>query len=182
MYNIAYILTGEWLEYSVNVSATGKYDMEFRVAKDGTGGLFHVEIDGVNVTGSVTVPNTGGWQTWQTVKVPNINLTKGAHIMKVVFDSDYMNFNYVEIKDTITGVDDYQLSQIQLYPNPFTSEGLQIEGIGNFEYKILDVNGNTLENGKVENNKVIGKQLNSGVYFLSIENQQNTGIYKVIKY
>jgi GH35 family endo-1,4-beta-xylanase len=181
MYNIGYTLTGEWLEYSVNVSATGKYDMEFRVAKDGTGGLFHVEMDGVNVTGSITVPNTGGWQVWQTVKVPNINLTKGAHIMKVVFDSDYMNFNYVEIKDTITGIDDNQLSQIQLYPNPFTSEGLQIELEGNFEYKISDVNGNMLEKGEVKDNELVGQDLSSGIYFITIEQAMFKKVYKLVK-
>jgi poly(3-hydroxybutyrate) depolymerase len=181
MYNVAYILKDEWLEYSVNVSMTRKYDMEFRVAKDGTGGLFHVEIDGINVTGSVTVPNTGGWQVWETIKVPNISLTAGAHIMKIVFDSDYMNFNYVEIKDTITGVDDNQLLQIQLYPNPFTSQGLQIEGAENFDYKILDINGNTLEKGRVDNTKVIGQSLGTGVYFLTIENQQNSSVFKVVK-
>jgi hypothetical protein len=181
-FNIAYILNGEWLSYSVNVSATGKYDMEFRVAKDGTGGLFHVEIDGVNVSGPITVPNSGGWQVWETIKVPNINLTSGAHIMRIAFDSDYMNFNYLEVKPIVTGIDDNQLSQIQLYPNPFTAEGLRIEGVGTFEYKILDVNGNILEKGQVDESKVVGQHLGSGVYFLSIEGQQNNEVFKVIKY
>jgi hypothetical protein len=102
--------------------------------------------------------------------------------MKVVFDSDYMNFNYVEIKDTITGIDDNQLSQIQLYPNPFTSEGLQIDVAGSFDYKILDVNGNTLEKGQIENSKVIGQSLGSGVYFLSIENHHTSETFKVVKF
>jgi Carbohydrate esterase, sialic acid-specific acetylesterase/Carbohydrate binding module (family 6)/Bacterial Ig domain len=178
MYNIAYTLAGEWLEYSVNVASNGKYDMEFRVAKDGTGGLFHVEIDGVDVTGSVTVPNTGGWQVWEIVEVKNISMTSGLHILKVAFDSDYTNFNYMNFKTVITGVESNESSGIQLYPNPFTTEGLHIEGVGSFEYKITDVNGHLLEIGTTADSKVIGQVLGTGVYFLNIDNQT----FKVLKY
>jgi hypothetical protein len=156
--------------------------MEFRVAKDGTGGLFHVEIDGVNVTGSVTVPNSGGWQVWETIKVPSISLTAGVHIMKIVFDSDYMNFNYLEIKDTITGIEDNQFAQIQLYPNPFTAEGLHIDGVENADYKILDLSGNILEKGQVKESKIVGQNLSSGVYFLSLENQNHIKTFKIVKF
>jgi hypothetical protein len=181
-YNVAYILKGEWLEYSVNVSLTRKYDMEFRVAKDGTGGLFHVEIDGVDVTGPITVPNSGGWQVWETIKVSNISLAAGTHIMRIAFDSDYMNFNYVEIKDTITGVEDNQGSMIQLYPNPFTADGLHIDGLENADYKILDLSGDILEKGQVQERKIVGQNLSSGVYFLSLENQNHIKTFKIVKF
>jgi hypothetical protein len=41
----------------------------------------------VNVSGPMTVPNTGGWQTWQTVARTGIPLTAGPHLMRVVFDT-----------------------------------------------------------------------------------------------
>jgi len=30
-------------------------------------GTLRVEVDGVDVTGTLVVPNTGGWQAWQTI-------------------------------------------------------------------------------------------------------------------
>jgi len=48
----------------------------------------HVEVDGVNVTGTIAVPNTGSWNTWQTIAVSGISLTAGQHIVKVSFDTN----------------------------------------------------------------------------------------------
>src|SRR5690606_17470561 len=100
-YNISYILQDEWLEYSVEVQATGTYDLDVRVASDGAGKTFHIEIDGADVTGPITVPNTGGFQTWATVNVPGISLTEGDHQMRIVFDASYFNLNYVAFNEII---------------------------------------------------------------------------------
>src|SRR2546427_1811900 len=59
--------TGEWLNYTVNVQTATNYDIELRVASAFTNSAFHVEIDGVDVTGRVSVPNTGGWSSFQWV-------------------------------------------------------------------------------------------------------------------
>ena len=48
----------------------------------------HVEVDGNNVTGTVNVPNTGSWNTWQTITVSGINLTAGSHVVRVSFDTN----------------------------------------------------------------------------------------------
>ncbi len=91
-YDVGYIRQGEWLGYTVNVAQTGAYSFGFRVASAVSGGKLHVEfVDAKNVvsnvTGSVTVPNTGGWTTWQTANVNNVNLTAGQYFMKIVFDA-----------------------------------------------------------------------------------------------
>src|SRR2546430_16500852 len=77
-------MVGEWLNYSVNVSSTGKYALDARVASSGQGGTFHVEFGGKDVTGPLTIPNTGGWQTWTTVSTP-VALSAGPQIMRLVF-------------------------------------------------------------------------------------------------
>src|SRR5262249_25313036 len=87
-FNVGWIQPGEWLKYTVNVTAAGAYDLALRVSNPGAGGKLHVEIDGVDVTGSLTVPNTGDWQTWTTITKTGINLTAGQHVVKVSFDSN----------------------------------------------------------------------------------------------
>jgi hypothetical protein len=85
-YSIGYVTAGEWLAYSIAVNTTGTYTLQARVASFSGGGLFHVEIDGIDVTGSLAIPNTGGWQTWLTVTRPAVPLTAGPHLMRIVFD------------------------------------------------------------------------------------------------
>jgi len=101
-YDVGWIFASEWLKYTVNVTTAGTYDLEARVASSGNGGTFHIEINGANVTGAMTVPNTGGWQTWTTIKKTGVSLSAGTQVWKVVFDTNgpsgaVGNFNYLKI-------------------------------------------------------------------------------------
>lgn len=96
-YAVGWIMqTGEWLEYTVNVSSAGSYAFLARVATIYSGKKFHVEIDGVNVTGTLAVPTTAtAWDTtWGSVTKSGINLTAGTHTMRVVADTDLFDMNY----------------------------------------------------------------------------------------
>ncbi|MCR6638791.1 MAG: family 43 glycosylhydrolase [Sporocytophaga sp.] len=180
-FNIGYILKGEWLEYSVNVTETGIYDLNFRVAADGTGKTFHVEMDGVDITGVVSVPNTGGWQIWETVAVPGIQLTNGQHVMRIVFDSDYMNLNWVEFKnEIITDLEQEYNSPALLFPNPF-QEVLQITCDEKTEYQILDLTGRELESGTLYSNAIVGKSLPKGQYLLKLTSEKGMKAAKILK-
>src|SRR5207248_42692 len=84
---VGWTRAGEWLNYTVNVAATGTYTFETRLANVGTGATFHVEVDGSDRTGPITVPDTTGWQVWQTVTTGGIQLTAGPRAIRVVFDT-----------------------------------------------------------------------------------------------
>lgn len=99
-FNVGWISPGEWLSYSVNVAKAGSYVLETRLAAPAAGGSFHIEFGTTNVTGAVSVPATGGWQTWQTVSKV-VSLSAGAQKMKVVFDAagaaGLANLNWIKI-------------------------------------------------------------------------------------
>ena len=61
-FNLGSTKAGEWLTYTVHSSKAANHDMEFRVASAGQGGAFRVEVNGVDMTGPITVNDTGGWQ------------------------------------------------------------------------------------------------------------------------
>src|SRR5205814_8952423 len=61
-YNVGWIDTGEWLEYTVSVASAGTYNINMRVASCCSGGSFHIEMNNVNVTGTQSFASTGGWQ------------------------------------------------------------------------------------------------------------------------
>ncbi len=100
-YDVGWTTAGEWLNFTVNVATSGTYSIQTRVACNGAGGTFHFNVDGVSATSEVTVPNTGGWQTWTTVST-NINLTAGQHVVQLFMDSvgasgSVGNFNWFEV-------------------------------------------------------------------------------------
>jgi hypothetical protein len=83
-YNVGWMAVGEWLKYTVNVASAGTYDLEFRVAANGSGGTFRLESDGVDKTGPLTIPNTGGWQNWTTVRHTGVSLSAGQQVLRFV--------------------------------------------------------------------------------------------------
>ncbi len=92
-YNNGYLImlqAGEWLKYAIDVSATGTYALEVRTAwGEVTGGTFHIEIDGVDKTGPIQIPNSAWALT--TIYGPNLALTAGRHTMRVVADTNAPN-------------------------------------------------------------------------------------------
>lgn len=97
-YNVGWIIAGEWLEYTVNVATAGTYTADIRVST-ATGGSFHIEFGGVDKTGILTVPNTGGWQNWQSVTRTGMSLSAGVQIMRIYMDGADFNINRI----TFTG-------------------------------------------------------------------------------
>lgn len=102
-YKVKTAVAGEWLLYTVNVSSAGTYTLDARVSSSGGGGTFHIEANGQNVTGAMTVPNTGGWESWQTVSKSGVALTAGTQVLKVVMDSTGTsgltgNFNWFRVQ------------------------------------------------------------------------------------
>jgi hypothetical protein len=102
-YNVGWIKPGEWLKYSVRVAETRSYTLSARVASNGPGGTFHVEVDGVNVSGPLTIPDTGGHQNWVTIAKAGIGLTAGARSVRLVFDASsatgaFGNVNYLRLE------------------------------------------------------------------------------------
>ena len=87
-YNLKSVRASEWLIYSVDIASAGTYSVAFRVASSGGGGTVHITVDGVNVTGAVVLPNTGGWDTWTTVTKTGVALPAGAHQLKLVIDAN----------------------------------------------------------------------------------------------
>jgi hypothetical protein len=90
--NIFNIVAGEWLGYRLNARRTGLYKFEFRVASPEGKGAFHVEVDGVDKTGKITIPRTQDYQRWTTVYLPEpIQLNGGVHLFKICMDEPGFN-------------------------------------------------------------------------------------------
>jgi len=87
-HGIGWTRAGEWLVYTVEANAPGPYTVEIPVASAKAGGRFHIEFDGIDATGPITVPDTGGWGKLQTIRVDGVRVPAGRSAMKVVMDAN----------------------------------------------------------------------------------------------
>lgn len=84
-YNVGWIRAGEYLDYTVNVATAGRVPLQLRVASPFAGGTLGVSVDGVDATGALAFPNTGGFQNWTTLVTSGIDLTAGTHVLRITF-------------------------------------------------------------------------------------------------
>jgi hypothetical protein len=97
-YIVGWTEAGEWIEYTVDVSETGNYRLEMRVGSAENGGSCHLEVDGVDLTGPIACPNTGSWDSYQSVAEEAIELEAGTQVVRLVFDGSAMDVNYLQFE------------------------------------------------------------------------------------
>jgi len=124
-YNIGWIEDGEWVNYTVEIVYTGKYNIGFRVASTSNNGRMQLILDNKVVINSVEISNTGGWYNWQTITVEDLNLPKGTHTLRVNFIKGGFNLQRM----IFTTVDNSLIEKItsylyigKNYPNPFNDQ------------------------------------------------------------
>ena len=104
-YCLGWVNPGEWLNYTVNVATTTTYSVDLRVATGSAGGTVHLNVDGVNRSGPITIAYTGGWQSWTTVTATGILIPAGRHKIQLVIDSAAQpgwgvgDFNWMRFRD-----------------------------------------------------------------------------------
>lgn len=80
-YQVGWTEDGEWMNYTVDVKQTGFYTAATLVGTPNNDKKFHIEFDGVDVSGIVTIPNTSDYHKRQYV-LSSVYLTKGIHVMR----------------------------------------------------------------------------------------------------
>ncbi len=106
-YDVGWLNNGEWLEYTVNVpDPEAIYSISVRAASPSGGGQLRLRLNGA-VLGTVQIPNTGGWQNWQTVTMPQVPLAGGIgsqalrlEVLNAGFNINWISLNRAQICGT----------------------------------------------------------------------------------
>jgi beta-glucosidase len=113
-YDVGVLTNGEWLEYTVRLpDAEAIYRPSVRVASPSGGGLMRLRLDGT-VVGVAQIPDTGGWQDWQTVTLPEVPLAggDGSHILRLEVLNGGFNLNWIALNRVqISGTNNIALNQ-----------------------------------------------------------------------
>src|ERR1700734_1905015 len=94
--DLGWTAAGQWFKYTVNVATAGTYTVGVRLAAP-TAVTDAPHIDnsaGTNLSGSIAVPATGGYQDWTTV-VATVTLPAGTQTLTVDQDSGGWNINFL---------------------------------------------------------------------------------------
>ncbi|MBS1704413.1 MAG: family 16 glycosylhydrolase [Armatimonadetes bacterium] len=93
---IGWIGTDEWINYTFRSTGNWVGDLFFRVASIYNSRSFSVELDDKLISANVTVPNTGNWDAFKTVALPNVAISKGTHKLRILANNGDWNLNWIK--------------------------------------------------------------------------------------
>ena len=168
--NVGWINTNDWMTYNVNIPSSGTYTVEYRIASPNSTGKLQLEKGGGATSyGSLNVPNTGGWQNWQTIS-QTVNLSAGQQTLAIKALGNSWNINWFRISSSSTksasASDEDFNKTVLVYPNP-ASDIINFNGFKPNEVQIYDATGALVQHHKVLNSNSISiSELNDGIYFV----------------
>ena len=192
--NVGYTETGDWIAYnSINFPTTGSYLIEYRVASAVTGGKLSSDLNGGTIVlGNVDIPNTGGWQNWQTVS-QTVNVNAGTYNFGIYIQNTGMNINWIKItkvaaglaaKTTIASVEEEAPVEtvLNVYPSPVENTLFVTTDISAENIKIVDSQtGAVVSSQKGNNSGIDVSQLRKGIYLIVFEKEGKQTIKRFIK-
>ena len=178
--NIGYTDVGDFADYLVLVTETGDYDINFRAASENQSGSILLQlIDGSNIQNltQISLPITGGWQTWETVSATT-NLSEGSYKLRLKVIQSGFNLNWIEFdfNGNSMGLDDNEMKGLRLFPNPVNEILNLYSGYETFTIEIFDIIGKKIF--EADNlNSINVRHFEEGIYLLKI----SSGNYKQSK-
>jgi len=97
---VGWLTAGEWMDYSF-MSDAGTYTVKVRTSAPADGGQFYISVDGTNIAAVQSVPNTGGWASWQDVSIPNVSLSEGYHVLRFVSVNGEYNLDSIRLESPL---------------------------------------------------------------------------------
>jgi uncharacterized protein involved in high-affinity Fe2+ transport len=93
-----HVQAGEWMKYTVNVMGNGSYELAIRASNNYDPAAFHIEIDGMNATGTVSVPKTGSWSSYRWFGTKGLTLGAGKRVLKLVAESGWFDVSAIRLR------------------------------------------------------------------------------------
>lgn len=170
--NLSYMNQGDYAKYLVHVGESGYYNIKARVSSSYNGGVFNIVLSDDSsddtILNNFQVPNTGGWQSWQTIE-KEFELIEGSFELTMNVLGNEFNLNWMEFEFIgELSHNDISPTYLTLYPNP--SKGkifIQSEKPIDF-IEIYSINGKQIDRLLIDNkiNFSIEPKLPKGLYLL----------------
>lgn len=188
---INWVNAGDWVDYTINVTSTANYDIQYMISTPITDGTeIQLLIDG-GIVSTTAVPSNGSWDSYNPLNVnQSVRITEGTHTFRVIasgssdwqWNLDKISFSS-ESSARLTNVKE-NLSGLLVYPNPSKGE-INIEGLTNGSYSIsvYNMNGRGVYESEIQpskSTKIDLSHLPKGIYMVHIIGSYSTKTLKVI--
>lgn len=187
--NVAYIDAGDWMSYEITIPTTGSYTVKYRVASPNANMSLRLEKDaGTTQLGSVTIPNTGGWQNWSDVSHV-VSLPAGTYSVGIATTTGGFNLNYLTItsgasaaKIAVVNNSKLEGTVVALSPNPVRDQ-LYVRGSETVNVlSVFDISGRRVLRVAKPDNTIPVASLAPGVYVVVLDKKDGTSKkVKIIK-
>ncbi|MES2741730.1 MAG: carbohydrate-binding protein [Pseudomonadota bacterium] len=95
--NVGWLDGGDWMVWNLNTPSAGNYKVDYRVASAVGGGAIRLENAGASpIYATIGVPNTGGWQNWQTISHV-VALPAGQQQIAIYVPTGGYNINWLKL-------------------------------------------------------------------------------------
>ncbi|RZM11798.1 MAG: carbohydrate-binding protein, partial [Pedobacter sp.] len=95
-YNVGWVETGEWLQYTVLSEQDGIFDINVRNSAKDAGGVLQLLVNNQPSGEPASIASTGKFDQWQTTTIRNIRLSKGSNSIRVLAVNGGFNLNYLQ--------------------------------------------------------------------------------------
>jgi GH18 family chitinase len=188
--NVGYADTGDWMAYyNINFPTSGSYLIEYRVASAVSGARISSDLSaGTIQLGSVDIPNTGGWQNWQTVS-HTVNVNAGTYNFGVFIQNTGVNLNWIKITKSgtakIASADAKKavaLPSITIYPSPVENTLLFSTEVSGTKVSIVNSqSGAVVSEQNISANSLDVSRLKAGIYFIVFDKEGTQTVRRFIK-
>lgn len=186
--NVGYADTGDWMSYSnINFPTSGSYLIEYRVASGVNGAVISSDLSaGTIQLGAVTIPNTGGWQNWQTVS-QTVNVNAGTYNFGIYIQNSGVNLNWFRITKSASALaaksaSSEKIESLTIYPSPTESELFFTAEISGANVSIINSqDGATILTQKTNSNSIDVSSLKTGIYLILIEKDGIKTVRRFVK-
>lgn len=186
--NVGYADTGDWMAYfNINFPTSGNYVIEYRVASAVSGARLSSDLSaGTIQLGAVNVPNTGGWQNWQTVS-QTVNINAGTYNFGIYIQSSGVNLNWFRITKSASALaaksaPAEKIESLTVYPSPTENELFFSAEISGANVSVINSqDGATVSSQTANSNSIDVAGLKSGIYLILVEKDGIKTVRRFVK-
>lgn len=130
-YKLGWLISGEWLTYTVDVKNTAVYNWKALVSSENENASFRLYLDDEEITELIEVPTTESWSSYSEISGSTIELPQGLHTLKIYVEGSWFNLDKITFTEATSTDVDIILENDQLCGDfdLFTIQGVYIRSV-----------------------------------------------------
>jgi len=174
--------SNQFVEHKFQVTTAGTYDfILFAANRNRDDSIMDIEINGT-LYDNVLITQSFDWNVYFETRISNITLIQGENTVRLTqqrslsSEPDKIEFELI----SALSINDSNPLDLTVYPNPSSGVFNIQSNVQNIEYTLINIQGQTLDNGEILHKQVDFSKFGQGVYFLQLTNDKNSLVKRIV--